>query len=79
MKFLYWVTTGTSDATKASIPLHLAVNGSVEVGHDVAIVLAGDAAEIILEDNAATMEGVGLPAMRELVEKILKHKIPVYV
>ena len=79
MKFLYWVTTGTSDATKASIPLHLAVNGSVEVGHDVEIVLAGDAAEIILEDNATTMEGVGLPAMRELVEKILKYKIPVYV
>ena len=79
MKFLYWVTTGTSDATKASIPLHLAVNGSVEVGHDVEIILAGDAAEIILEDNAATMEGVGLPSMRELVEKILKHKIPVYV
>ena len=79
MKFLYWVTTGTSDATKASIPLHLAVNGSVEVGHDVEIILAGDAAEIILEDNAATMEGVGLPSMRELVEKIIKHKIPVYV
>lgn len=79
MKFLYWVTTGTSDATRASIPLHLAVNGSVEVGHDVEIILAGDAAEIILEDNAATMEGVGLPSMSELVEKILKHKIPVYV
>ena len=79
MKFVYFVTTGTSDATKASIPIHLAVNGSVEVGHDVEIVLAGDAAEIILGDNATTIEGVGLPPMRELVEKIVKHKIPVYV
>ena len=79
MKFLYWVTTGTSDATKASIPLHLAVNGSAEVGHDIEIILAGDAAEIILGDNATTMEGVGVPSMSELVEKILKFKIPVYV
>lgn len=79
MKFLYFATTGTSDPTKASIPLHLAVNGSVEVGHDVEIVLAGDAADIIIGDNANTMEGVGVPPMRELVEKVLKHKIPVYV
>ena len=79
MKFLYWVTTGASDATRASIPLHLAVNGSAEIGHDMEIILAGDAAEIILGDNATTMEGVGLPPMSELVEKILKHKIPVYV
>lgn len=79
MKFLYWVTTGTSDPTKASIPVHLAVNGSAEVGHEVEIILAGDAAEIILDDNATTMEGVGLPPMRELIEKVVKHKIPVYV
>ena len=79
MKFLYWATTGTSDATKASIPLHLAVNGSAEVGHDIEIILAGDAADIILGDNATTMEGVGIPPMSELVEKVLKFKIPVYV
>lgn len=79
MKFLYWASTGTADPTKASIPFHLAVNGSVEVGHDTAIVLAGDAADIILGDNATTMQGVGLPPMRELVDKVLKHKIPVYV
>lgn len=79
MKFLYFVTTGTSDPTKASIPIHLAVNGSVEVGHETSIILAGDAAEIILGDNATTIAGVGLPPMSELVEKVLKHKIPVYV
>lgn len=79
MKFLYFATTGTSDATKASIPLHLAVNGSVEVGHDTSILLAGDAADIILGDNATRMEGLGVPPMRELIEKIVKHKIPVYV
>ena len=69
MKFVYFVTSGTSDATKASIPLHLAVNGSVEVGHDVEIILAGDAAEIVLGDNPTSMEGVGIPPMSELIEK----------
>ncbi|MEA2517183.1 MAG: hypothetical protein QOG16_1021, partial [Actinomycetota bacterium] len=70
---------GTADPVKASIPFHLAVNGSVEVGHDVSIILAGDAAELILGDNAETMEGLGLPPMRELIEKVKKHSIPVYV
>lgn len=79
MKFLYWVTTGASDPTKASIPFHLAVNGSAEVGHDIEVILAGDAAEIILGDNATTMEGVGLPSMKELVEKLKAHTIPVFV
>lgn len=79
MKFLYWASSGTSDPTKASIPFHLAVNGSVEVGHDTAIVLAGDAAEIILGDNPETLQGVGLPPMSELLEKVRKHKVPVYV
>ena len=79
MKFLYWASTGTSDATKASIPFHLAVNGSAEVGHDTAIVLAGDAAEVMLGDNANTIEGVGVPPMRELIEKVKAHQIPVFV
>lgn len=61
------------------MPLHLMVNGSVEVGHDCEVVLAGDAAEIILGDNRNTMEGVGLPSMRELFEKVTKHNIPVFV
>ena len=79
MKFLYWASTGTADPTKASIPFHLAVNGSAEVGHDTAIVLAGDAAEIILGGNVNSIEGLGLPPMRELIDKVIAHKIPVYV
>lgn len=79
MKFLYLSTTGASDPTKASIPLHLAVNGSAEVGHDTEIVLAGDAAEIILGDNINTIEGVGVPPMRELIEKVKAHEVPVFV
>jgi hypothetical protein len=32
MKVLYLATTGAGDPTKASLPLHIAGNGSVEAG-----------------------------------------------
>jgi predicted peroxiredoxin len=79
MRVVYIATAGASDATRASIPLHLAVNGSVEVGHDTAIVLAGDGAELLLGDTAETLEGVGLPPMRDLLAKLRDHAVPVFV
>jgi len=72
-------TSGASDPTRASIPLHLAVNGSVEVGHTVGVVLAGDATELLRRDTRDSLAGVGLPPMRELFEKAGQHGIPVYV
>ena len=79
MRFVYFVTRGTGDPTNASIPLHLAANGSVEVGHDTAVVLAGDSTELVLGDNAERIEGVGVPPMRELLAKLRQHAVPVYV
>jgi predicted peroxiredoxin len=79
MKTLYFVTAGGADATRASVPLHLAVNGSVEVGHDTAVVLVGDATELLSEETANRLEGVGVPPARELLAKLLEHAVPVYV
>lgn len=79
MKMLYFCTTGSSDPTKASIPLHTAANGSVEVGHETAVVLAGDATEFLNEKTMATVEGVGVPPARELFAKLLEHGVPIYV
>jgi predicted peroxiredoxin len=79
MKFVYVATKGTEDPTLASIPLHMAVNGSVEVGHDVAILLVGHAAEIIQGENPQKLEGLGVPPMRELLAKARDHNVPVYV
>jgi predicted peroxiredoxin len=79
MKFVYIVTTGTDDPTKASLPLHLAANGSLEVGHDVAVLLAGDATEMLLGDNLDQMQGIGVPPARELLSKLRDHSVPVYV
>jgi predicted peroxiredoxin len=79
VKFLYIATAGASDPTKASIPFHLAVNGSLEAGQQVAIALAGDAVEVFLADHRDTLAGVGVPPLAELLEKVRKNAVPVYV
>lgn len=79
MKFVIWASAGASDPTKLSIPFHLAVNGVVEANHEAVLVLAGDAAEVVIGDNAETVEGVGIPPLRELLAKAKDHAIPVYV
>jgi predicted peroxiredoxin len=79
MKLLYIVTKGTDDATLASVPLHIAANGSLEVGQEVSVVLAGDATELVIGDNARNVEGVGVPPLRDLLGKLKEHQVPVYV
>jgi predicted peroxiredoxin len=79
VKITYFASAGAGDPTRASIPLHLAANGSLEVGQEVTIILGGDAAELVLDDTAERLEGVGVPPMRELVAKLRDHAVPVYV
>jgi predicted peroxiredoxin len=79
MQTLYMTTAGSSDPTRASIPLHLAVNGSLEVGHEVRVVLAGDATELLKPAVRESLAGIGVPAVRDLFAKARDHDVPVYV
>ena len=79
MKFLYIVTKGAGDPTGASIPVHMAVNGSLEVGHDVTVLFAGDVAEVVVSDNAQTIEGIGVSPMRDLLAKLTERGAAVLV
>jgi predicted peroxiredoxin len=79
MQTLYLTATGSSDPTRASIPLHLAVNGSQEVGHEVRVVLVGDATELVKPAVRDSLEGVGVPPVRDLFAKARDHGVPVYV
>ena len=72
-------TNGSADATRASIPLHLAVNGSLEVGHTVELVLAGDATELVKPDVRDSLEGLGVPPMRELMAKARDDDVLIHV
>jgi predicted peroxiredoxin len=79
MKVLYVVTSGAGDPTRASVPLHLAANGSVEAGQECAVALAGDATELVSQATADGVEGVGVPAARDLFQKLVENQVPVYV
>lgn len=79
MKILYFCSTGPNDPTKCSIPFHLAANGSVAAGQETSMVLGGDATDLLLTGSVDGVEGVGLPPLRELVDKVREHGVPVYV
>jgi predicted peroxiredoxin len=71
--------TGPEDPTRATVPFHIAVNGAKPNGTEVAIVLAGDAADLVKPDVIANVIGVGIPPLRDLVDKCLEQDLRVYV
>jgi predicted peroxiredoxin len=79
VKILYLATAGTADPTRASLPLHIAANGSVDEGQECAIALVGDATELASREKAERVEGVGIPPARELLQKLLDNRVPVFV
>ena len=79
MRVLYLASTGPRDATKASLSLHIAANGSVEAGQECAVALAGDATELAKRATAEQLEGVGVPPVRDLLNKLRDHEVPIYV
>ena len=70
---------GASDPTRASVPFHIAVNGARPAGTEVAIALAGDAAELVKPDVIANVVGLGVPPLRDLVDKCIEQNVAVYV
>ena len=78
MHVLYMATSGAADPTRASIPFHLAVNGSLEAGQTTGLVLAGDATELLKAGIRNTIEGIGVPALSDLVAKARQHQVPIY-
>ena len=70
---------GPEEPTRASVPFHIAANGATPAGVEVAIALAGDAAELMKPDVIANVLGVGIPPLRELLDKCLDQNVHVYV
>jgi uncharacterized protein len=70
---------GSADPIRASIPLHLAVSGSFEAGQTAALILAGDATELLKQPTRDAIEGLGVPPLRDLFAKARQHDLPIYV
>jgi predicted peroxiredoxin len=79
VKILYLATAGAADPTRASLPLHIAANGSVDQGQECAVVLVGDGTELASRELAERLEGVGIPPAKELLQKLLDNQVPVYI
>jgi predicted peroxiredoxin len=71
--------TGPEEPTRASVPFHIAVNGAKPSGTEVAVALAGDAADLVKPDVIANVIGVGVPPLRDLFDKCLDQDVRVYV
>ena len=75
---MYVGTHATDDPTLASLPFLVATGaGSAEI--DCCIALLGEAASLVKPGMIDAVYGVGLPPLRELVEKVRDFGIPVYV
>ena len=70
--------TGPTDATRATIPFHIAVNGAAASGVECAVALAGDATELLKDGVAAGVRGLGVPPLLELLQSCAKRGIPLH-
>jgi predicted peroxiredoxin len=71
--------TGATDHTRASIPFHIAANGAAPGGTSCAVALAGDATELLKPHMIAEVRGVGIPPLKDLMEKCLAQSVQFYV
>ena len=78
-RLLITAATGPSDATRASIPFHIAGNGAVPAGVEAAIVLAGDATDLLRPGVAAEVRGVGIPPLADLLVKCREGGVAIHV
>ncbi len=77
-KILYVGTSGSDDPTRAGFPFNFAL-GAVEAGHQPEIFLAGEAAYLMKSDIANAVDPVAMPPLREMLQKAIDHKVPIYV
>jgi predicted peroxiredoxin len=69
---------GSEDPTKATLPFLMA-SGALDAGHQTAIILIGDAVVLMNNAVADSVQGVGFPPLKELMDKIFKANVPIYI
>lgn len=77
-KILIISTSGSNDPTEASLPF-VAARGSWEAGHEPIVFLANEATYLLKDSIAKEVRGVGWPAISELIQEVVAHKVPIYV
>jgi predicted peroxiredoxin len=78
-KLLIIASTGPDDPTRASIPFHIAVNGAAAAGMECEVALAGDATDLMKQEVAAGVRGVGVPPLQDLLGGCAEKGIKLHV
>lgn len=78
-KLLIVASTGTQDATRASIPFYIAANGAIPAGQECGIALAGDATELLKREIIDRVKGVGVPPLADLLAACAQRGVRFYV
>lgn len=78
MKMLFVGTHGSESPTHALLPF-LSAQGAVDEGHEVELLLMGDAVVLMKEVVAKNTIGVGWPSVAEAFGALIEHQVPVYV
>jgi uncharacterized protein involved in oxidation of intracellular sulfur len=77
-KILYLGTFGSDDPTRASMPF-ITASGALDRGHEPIIALMGEAVYVMKEEVLNSIQGVGFPPLREVVDKIVSYGVPIYL
>ena len=77
-KILAVATHATDDPTKCTLAFITAI-GALGAGKEVGIALLAEAVYLVKEGVAKSVHGVGFPPLPELIEKVVKANVPVYV
>lgn len=75
---LFFGTHGTNDPTKATMPFLLA-KAAYEAGHETGIALMGEAAYLIDDHIAASIQGFGIPPLKELRDFLIEKEVRISV
>jgi predicted peroxiredoxin len=78
-RLLIVTSTGSRDGTRASIPFHIAANGAAASGVECAVALTGDATELLNDEVAGSVKGVGVPPLTELLRACLDRGVQLHV
>ncbi len=77
-KILLTGTHGSDDATRASMPFHMA-KGAVEAGHQVSIALMVDGPFVLKNEVRDAMVGFAVAPLRDLMQFAIEKGVRVYV
>ena len=53
--------------------------GAIDTGHETCIIFTGEAAPLIKDSLSQQVQGVGIPPLKELIEFVVAHEVPISV